>query len=177
VRQVEQDIANLRTLITELRPASLDELGTQAAIEALVERSRGHGIEIDASVELAYEQGREPSRHTSELELAIYRIVQEALTNASRHGKAKRAAIEIREDADAVHLSVRDDGGGFDREAVTEGFGLMGIRERVELLDGELLIDSALGRGTVISARLPAQRREGPHSGAAPADRTIGLGS
>jgi signal transduction histidine kinase len=177
VKQVEQEIANLRTLITELRPASLDELGTQAAIEALVERSRGHGIEIDVSVELAYEEGREPSRHTSELELAIYRIVQEALTNASRHGKAKRAALEIREDADAVHLTVRDDGSGFDPDAVTDGFGLMGIRERVELLDGELLIDSAPDRGTVISARLPVRRRERPHSGPTAVDRTIGLGS
>jgi signal transduction histidine kinase len=129
------------------------------------------------SVDLSYEQGRAPSRHTSELELAIYRIVQEALTNASRHSNARRVVIEIREDAHLVHLSVRDDGTGFDPEAATEGFGLMGIRERLELLDGELVIDSAPDRGTVISARLPVQRREAPPTGAAPADRTIGMGS
>jgi signal transduction histidine kinase len=158
--QLEQDIANLRALITDLRPASLDELGTQAAIEALVERSQRYGIEVDVSIELEHEGGPQSRRHTPELELAIYRIVQEALTNAAKHGRARRAVIEIREEAEMVHLTVRDDGVGFDPEAATGGFGLMGIRERLDLLGGELVIDSAPGRGTLIRARIPSQRRD-----------------
>ena len=93
-------------------------------------------MEIDSSLELAYEQGREPTRHTPELETAIYRIIQEALTNATKHGHAKRAVIEIQENTATVELSVRDDGDGFDPATSTTGFGLLGIRERIQLLHG-----------------------------------------
>jgi signal transduction histidine kinase len=116
-------------------------------------------VEVDVSVELAYEQGQESARHVGELETALYRIVQEALTNAARHGKAKRAVVEVHEDARTVHVSVRDDGCGFDPDAETDGFGILGMRERVELLGGELQIDSAPARGATVRARLPAQRR------------------
>ncbi|HYM54460.1 MAG TPA: GAF domain-containing protein [Solirubrobacteraceae bacterium] len=159
--QLEETIANLRALITDLRPAALDELGVQAALEGLAERTSRHGLEVDVSVELAYEQGRESTRHSAELETAVYRIVQEALTNASKHGQAKRAVIEVHEEATTVHVSIRDDGDGFDPGGETGGFGLLGMRERVELLGGELLVDSAPGDGTVVKASIPAQRRIG----------------
>jgi signal transduction histidine kinase len=159
VEQLDEEIANLRRLITDLRPAALDELGTRAAIEALVERSAGSGMEVDVSVELAWEQGLQPTRHVPELETALYRITQEALTNAARHGGAARAVVEIHEDATAVHLSVRDDGRGFDPHAEHAGFGLLGMRERVELLGGELAVESVSGEGTSVRARIPAQRR------------------
>lgn len=159
IEQLDEGIANLRALITDLRPAALDELGVQAAIEALVERSGRHGIEIDLSVELAYEQGRQSARHTPELETALYRIVQEALTNATKHGRARRAVVEIHEDDSAVRFSVRDDGAGFTPATVGAGFGLLGMRERVDLLDGELTVDSRPGAGTTISARIPTRRR------------------
>lgn len=159
VEQLEEGIYNLRALITDLRPAALDELGVQAAIEALVDRSDRHGIDVDVSIELAYEQGLQATRQTPELETAVYRIVQEALTNASKHGHAKRAVIEILEDATSVHLSVRDDGSGFDPEEASEGFGLLGMRERVDLLGGELTIESTPGKGTMVRARIPVQRR------------------
>ncbi|HLL92317.1 MAG TPA: GAF domain-containing protein [Solirubrobacteraceae bacterium] len=158
VDHLEEAIANLRGLITDLRPAALDELGVKAALEGLAERVARHGVEVDVSVELAYEQGNGATRHLPELETAIYRIVQEALTNASKHGHARRAVVEIHEEAAIVHLSVRDDGRGFDPHNETDGFGLLGMRERVELLGGELLIDSASGRGTVLTARIPVQR-------------------
>jgi signal transduction histidine kinase len=158
VGQLEEGIANLRALITDLRPAALDELGLQAAIEALVERPR-HSIDVDLSVELAYERGIQPTRHIPEVEAAVYRIIQEALTNACHHGGAQRAVIEVREDAASVHLSVRDDGSGFDPAGEHEGFGLLGMRERVDLLGGELVVESARGRGATVRARIPAQRR------------------
>jgi signal transduction histidine kinase len=161
VDQLEDAIANLRALITDLRPAALDELGVQAAVEGLAERNIRHGLDVDVSVDLAYEQGRASTRHPPELETAIYRIVQEALTNASKHGGAKRAVVEIHERETTVHLSVRDDGDGFDIDAETDGFGLLGMRERVELLGGEISIDSVPGQGATVTARLPVQRPAG----------------
>jgi signal transduction histidine kinase len=116
-------------------------------------------LEIDRSIELAYEQGREPTRHTSELETAIYRSIQEALTNASRHGQAKRAVVETRETATTVELTVRDDGHGFDPAISTTGFGLLGMRERVELLAGAIQVESSLGKGTKVTASFPVRRR------------------
>ncbi|HTW40963.1 MAG TPA: GAF domain-containing sensor histidine kinase [Solirubrobacteraceae bacterium] len=159
VEQLEDAIANLRALITDLRPAALDELGVQAAVEALAERISRHGMEVDVSIELAYEQGRAPTRHAPELETALYRIVQEALTNAAKHGNAGRAVVEISEQDGFVQLGVRDDGAGFDPQARSDGFGLVGMHERVALLEGELAIDSAPGAGTTISARIPETRR------------------
>jgi signal transduction histidine kinase len=161
VEQLDEAITNLRALITDLRPAALDELGVQAAVEALAERTRRHGVEVDISVELAYEQGIEPARHLPEVETTLYRIVQEALTNAAKHGHAGRAVVEIHEEPGAVHLSVRDDGGGFDPQAHTEGFGLLGMRERIALLEGELTIDSTPGSGTLVRARIPIGARAG----------------
>jgi signal transduction histidine kinase len=158
VDQLEDAIANLRALITDLRPAALDELGVQAALEGLAERSARHGLEVDVNVALAYEQGRESTRHIPELETALYRIVQEALTNASKHGGAKRAVVEIHERDAIVHLSVRDDGAGFDIDADTDGFGLLGMRERVDLLGGEISIDSTLGQGATVTASIPVLR-------------------
>lgn len=160
IEQIEESIANLRALITDLRPAALDELGIQAAIEALAERNGRHGLEVDVSIELAHEQGGEPQRMSGELESALYRIVQEALTNAAKHGKASRAVVEIREHSGDVRLLVRDNGGGFDPHAKGEGFGLLGMNERVALLGGELQVESSPGGGTTIRAQLPVQLRD-----------------
>jgi len=82
----------------------------------------------------------------------VYRVIQEALTNARKHGHAERAVVEVHEDETHVHVRVRDDGDGFDPEAATEGFGLLGMRERTQLLAGSLAVDSAPGRETVVSA-------------------------
>jgi signal transduction histidine kinase len=159
VDQLEEAIANLRALITDLRPAALDELGVQAALEGLAERSLRHGLEVDVSIDLAYGEGRQASRHAPELETAIYRIVQEALANASKHGAARRAIVEIGEQNATVRVSIRDDGAGFDPVADTNGFGLLGMRERVELLGGRLSLDSGPGSGTTISVSIPVQQR------------------
>jgi signal transduction histidine kinase len=163
IARLQQEIGTLRSLITDLRPAALDEFGTLGAVEALVERVARNGLEVDLSADLAYEQGSRPTRHTAELEAAIYRTVQEALTNAVKHGQATRAVVEIVEDDTTVHVTVRDDGAGFDPAARTDGFGLLGMRERVQLLDGTLEIESTPGEGTTVSATFPVQRRdEGP---------------
>jgi signal transduction histidine kinase len=161
IEQLDEGITNLRALITDLRPAALDELGARAAVEALAERAARHGIEVDVSIDLLDGRGAAGgstgARHTPELETAIYRIVQEALTNAAKHGGARRAVVEIREDSETVHVEVRDDGGGFDPAAETDGFGLLGMRERVELLDGTFHLSSSPAGGTAVRASLPAR--------------------
>jgi signal transduction histidine kinase len=159
IENLAEAVSNLRSLVTDLRPAALDELGLGAAVDALIERASRHGLAIDSSIDLAYEQKRTPTRHTPELETAIYRMIQEALTNASKHGHAKRAVLEVDENPTTVELTFRDDGEGFDPSSSTHGFGLSGMHERVQLLHGALRIDSSPGGGTVLTASFPAQRR------------------
>ncbi len=159
ISQLESDIANLRALIADLRPAALDRLGIEAAINALADRLRRTGLELDVSLDLAYEHGRASERLTPELETALYRIIQEALGNAIKHGHARRAVVEVIEDGRMVCVTVRDDGEGFDPAKQTGGFGLLGIRERAELHDGSVSVDSAPGQGATITANLPVARR------------------
>jgi signal transduction histidine kinase len=156
VEQLDVDIANLRGLIADLRPATLDQLGLEAGVRALVER-RAPELELDIDVDLAHEQGRALVRLAPEVETAAYRIVQEALTNAIKHGGATRASLELLERDAVVTILVRDNGSGFDPSASTDGFGLIGMHERVELLGGKLELDSTPGRGTTVTATLPAR--------------------
>jgi signal transduction histidine kinase len=159
ISQLESGIADLRALITNLRPAVLDQLGTEAAIRALADRLTRDGLNVEVSIDLAYEQGRETERHSPELETAIYRIVQEALTNATKHGRSGRATVDLIEDHHNVRITVRDDGEGFDQTTKAAGFGLLGMRERAELLHGTVSIDSHRGRGATVTAVIPARRR------------------
>jgi len=162
-------IENLRSLITELRPAALDELGPEPAVRALAERVRTQsGLEIELESQLAYEQGRASQRHSPDIEVAIYRIVQEALTNVVKHAGARHVWISITDPEDddgPVCVEVRDDGHGFESARADGGFGLVGMRERIALVHGELEVTAAPGEGTRIVARIPLQRRP---AGAAP---------
>jgi signal transduction histidine kinase len=153
-------IAALRNLMTDMRPASLDELGAGPALEALIERTRRlSGLTITAEIDLAYESGRQAERHRPETEVALYRLVQEGLTNAVKHAEGATVRVAVTEDEKAVTISVRDDGPGFAPDARHEGFGLIGVRERVALSGGTLRIESAPGAGTTLQATLPARRR------------------
>jgi signal transduction histidine kinase len=160
IEQLESDIATLRALITELRPAALDELGLAPAVLALIDRVRRGGLDVDAHVELAYDRGDAAERLAAELETGVYRIVQESLTNAVKHGGATRAVVEVLEHGQQVSVTVRDDGAGFDPEASTDGFGLTGMRERAKLLGGELAVHSAPSDGTTIDVVVPATHRQ-----------------
>ena len=156
--RLASEIDNLRGLIAELRPAALDELGTEAAIEALAERIGRSGLEVEVQLDLAYEGNRAATRHTPELEAAMYRIVQEALTNVVKHAEVERAVVTVGEVGDHVELRVHDDGRGFDPSAPGAGFGLLGMHERIDLLGGDFDVASEAGRGTTITVRLPVAR-------------------
>ena len=150
--EIANQITALRSLITELRPAALDELGLAAAIDSLAERVRAiEGVEVE--VEPA---GGSLGRFAPEVETAVYRLVQEALTNVAKHARAEHAWVSIREAGDALEVSVRDDGIGFDPEAGWSGFGIAGMRERLALAGGSVEISSEPGAGTTVVATLPA---------------------
>jgi signal transduction histidine kinase len=162
IELVTGGIANLRGLIADLRPAALDDIGTGAALSGLVDRVRAtSGLAVALTVDLAFEAGRAASRHVPELEEAIYRIVQEALTNAVKHADAERIWIEVCETDATVAIVVGDDGRGFDQYASVTGFGLVGLRERVTLAQGILAVRSAPGQGTTLEVSLPVREAAG----------------
>jgi signal transduction histidine kinase len=175
VEQLGDAIERLRSLITDLRPAALDQLGAGPALEALVERvQRQSGLRISLDMTLAYEVGRTGARHTPEVEATIYRVVQEALTNAVKHAGATNVDVTVRDgDDELVEIVVRDDGQGFDAAAAvaSEGFGLLGMRERIALVGGTLSVTSAPGHGAEIKASIPGRRRVPSPSGAAATPR------
>jgi signal transduction histidine kinase len=157
IEQVDGAIAEMRRLIADLRPSTLDQLGLGAALEALGERTgRGAAIEVQVHIDLDFEAGRSESRLRGEVEDAAYRLVQEALNNAIHHGEAQNVAVEVREQSGSLHVHVSDDGKGFDPEAGADGFGLIGMRERAELAGGSLELRSSPGEGTTIDAVIPA---------------------
>ena len=159
VEHIEREIENLRAIITELRPAALDELGLRTAIESLLDRHREeHGLHVDSELALPGPSER-AGRLDDDLETAVYRLVQEALTNVSKHAHAKQVRVAVSESEGELVLEVQDDGCGFDPNLASEGFGLAGIRERVSLAGGTLDIDSD-EHGTLIRASLPARRRD-----------------
>jgi signal transduction histidine kinase len=156
VEQLQNEITNLRAIITDLRPAALDQLGLEPALEALVHRVASvEGLDVSTEFEL---QPLDP-----DVETTVYRLVQESLTNVARHARATCVSVKVRLDASRVTLSVADDGAGFDPEAAVTGFGVQGMQERVALAGGTLEIASDAG-GTTVSVSLPAAYTEPPAS-------------
>ena len=162
--QVKRVIAGLSSLITELRPAALDQLGVGPALDALADRVRErNGLAIEMDVDLPLDDDENPKRLSPELEATIYRVVQEALNNVAKHAEAASARVAVEERDGRITVRVEDDGSGFDarqERGQPAGFGLLGMRERVTLVGGELSVASRPGEGTRISAVLPVTERE-----------------
>jgi signal transduction histidine kinase len=149
VAALEEQITELSRLINDLRPAPLERLGLAAALASLAEESAARGgfavvCEVDLDGGLSGEEER-----------GVYRLVQEALNNVVKHADARRAAVVARRAEGAVEVEVRDDGAGFEGDAPGAGRGLVGMRERVAMLGGTIVIDSRPGAGTRITATLP----------------------
>jgi signal transduction histidine kinase len=154
--QIDSEINSLRALIGDLRPGSLDELGLPTALESLCQRLAERTSEATITLSVSPRVGREEV--PSLIETTIYRVVQEALTNALRHSGAARIRVRLDEEAGWISAAVEDDGKGFDAAGVVEGFGLRGIRERVSLARGRLELDSRPAEGTLLRVELPVRR-------------------
>jgi signal transduction histidine kinase len=154
IDQLSRDIDALRGLIAELRPAALDQLGLEPALSSLVQRTATTtGLEVHTDIEIPAGERLAP-----ELETTVYRIVQESLTNVAKHARAASVSLSVKRAEHELQISVADDGTGFDPEAqIDGGFGLTGMRERVELAGGELSVLPGEAAGTVVRARLPVR--------------------
>jgi signal transduction histidine kinase len=173
-----REIEGLRHLITELRPAALDDLGLEAALQALARRAQAiDGLDVQTEIDLGPHERLDP-----ELESTIYRVVQEALTNVSRHAQASSAVVSVSERAGVVRATVTDDGQGLPDagrlgprgDGLEGGFGMAGMRERAELVGGELELGPAPGRGTTMSLSVPLAGRPEPEPAERPMDEVSG---
>jgi two-component system sensor histidine kinase UhpB len=149
----------VRKLAVELRPATLDDLGLVAALEGYTD---AYGAHMPVRVAFSAEgfddvDGRLPPQ----VELVLYRVVQEALTNAAKHAEAHEVRVELCRRPHEVVAAVADDGQGFDVDEMMRsrerGLGLFGMQERLALVGGQLVIDSSPGHGTRVHARVPFQ--------------------
>jgi signal transduction histidine kinase len=147
---VVQTLQDVRRLAVELRPKALDDFGLEPALERLATGfSEQTGIEVELETQVG---GRLPN----DVETVLYRIVQEALTNVVKHARASRVSILVTRKNGSVAAVIEDDGKGFDPVSVREnGVGLLGMRERVALLEGRLSIESREGAGTTLAVEVP----------------------
>ncbi|AYH43037.1 CHASE3 domain-containing protein [Azoarcus sp. DN11] len=164
LRTLDSGIALKRRIIDDLRPPLLKELGIVAALRTL-----GEEFAKNTGIGVALELPEDDLPLPEETSLALFRIVQEALTNVRRHAHAQRVELSLQVTPECVQLVVADDGAGFDAHAARGRHGLAGMRHRVQMFAGELAIDSAPGRGTHIRASLPCARgRAGEPSAESP---------
>jgi two-component system sensor histidine kinase UhpB len=151
-----QTLRAVRNLSIDLRPSALDDLGLLPALRWYIkEYQQKCGIEVE------FNASGLKQRLPAEMETALYRVIQEALTNTAKHAHARRAWVVVSEEDNSVRACVRDDGEGFDAQAVLRtpwqdrGLGLAGMQERATLLDGSIKIESQPGTGTTIDVTLP----------------------
>jgi len=144
-------LQDVRRLAVELRPAVLDDFGLVPALERLTD-----GFAEQSDVRVDFHSALGETRLPSEVETALYRVVQEALTNIVKHADARNISVSIARRESGVAAVIEDDGSGFDpRAARDEGVGLLGMRERLALIDGRLEIESRPGAGTTVVAEVP----------------------
>ncbi len=155
-RILDQVENQLRKLSHELRPTILDDLGLIPALESLaksVSTRAGLSIQVQSSLN---------GRYAQKIETAVYRVIQEALTNVAKHARAKNVEIRVSSATKHLHCLVQDDGVGFDSHGVVAcaapgGLGLIGIRERLNAVGGTMQIDSVVGRGTKLLLKIPVE--------------------
>ena len=145
-----QAMRELLALARQLRPTALDDLGLTAAISGQVDQIAG------GEIEATFSQEGDFSDLGDDVQLVVYRVAQEALTNAARHSGAAQIAVTLRrDDENGIELEVADDGRGFAFDDSEGGLGIAGMRERALLIGGELTIESRPGRGTTVRLTVP----------------------
>jgi two-component system sensor histidine kinase UhpB len=154
-----QTLRAVRNLSIDLRPSALDDLGLLPALRWYIKE-----YQQKCGIETEFVASGFKERLPAEMETAVYRIVQESLTNTAKHAHARHVWVTLSEDGNRVHARVRDDGRGFDAHTVLKtpwqdrGLGLAGMQERATLLNGTVQISSQPGQGCVIEASLPLRR-------------------
>jgi PAS domain S-box-containing protein len=152
---VDEALRQLRRLARSLRPALLDELGLEPALQWLAEQTTARGLAVEVRSHIA------ELRLPPEVEAACFRVVQEALTNAVRHARASHVRIDLARDQDTLVLGIKDDGQGFDpaaahqRALAGDSLGLLSMEERAVLVGGRLEVRSAVGAGTRVLLQVP----------------------
>ncbi len=150
-----QTIEELRRLAMDLRPAALDSLGIAAALRWYARQCTER-----TGIEILFSEPDYPERLPSHIELILYRVAQEGLNNAIRHGQATQIMLGLEVDASMVRLTINDNGKGFHKNERYSGLGLVGIRERVELLQGHFTLSSSPGSGTNLLIEIPVPIKE-----------------
>jgi two-component system sensor histidine kinase UhpB len=146
-----QAMRELLSLARQLRPTALDDLGLAAAVGGQVEQLERGEIDARLSVEGDF------SDLGDDAQLVVYRVAQEALSNAARHSGAERVEVRLRRSDDGVTLEVSDDGCGFAFDQSERGLGIGGMRERALLVGGELTIESRPNHGTTVRLDVPGE--------------------
>ena len=149
----------LLTLARQLRPTALDDLGLEAALAGHIRQLNAQGI--DATFESEGDLGRLPG----DAQLVVYRVAQEALSNAVRHADADHVRVGLRRDGDDLELRVRDDGRGFSFDEASRGLGIAGMRERALLVGGDLELESRPELGTRVRLVVPIDNNEDERAG------------
>lgn len=147
---LREALEEVRDIASRLRPEALDDLGLRNALRGLVA-----SVARDARLDVTPEIDTSLPALTAEQELVIYRVAQEALTNALRHAEADALRFTLRADGGELVLAVEDDGRGFEPRLAANGSGLRGMRERALLVRGRLQVETAPGRGTAVRLRMP----------------------
>lgn len=156
LEMLDSSVAATRRIAADLRPLVLDDLGLVPAIEWLVQSfTQRHGVPCTLDIDESLELG-EPYA------TAVFRIVQESLANAAKHAQARQVSVKVAREGREIVLAVQDDGRGFDPQAARkpQSLGLIGLRERAQLLEGTVRVGSAPGQGTRVEAHIPVQARE-----------------
>ena len=149
--QIVETLHDVRRLAVELRPKALDDFGLVPALERLTTT-----FSEQTAIPVEFEAMLGDTRLAPAVETALYRIVQEALTNVIKHSRAARVSVLLRRKPDSVAAVIEDDGQGFDVDETRDGgLGLVGMRERIELIDGRLAVESSSSGGTSVVAEVP----------------------
>ena len=144
----------MRRIIYDLRPMALDDLGIVPTLKKYLSTV----TEYNPEVSIHFQSRSTEQRIPSNFEVSIFRLVQECVTNAMKHGKAKDIWVKLEWLKNSVNIVIKDDGVGFDTQVVKDNsFGIIGMRERIELLHGNMSIQSELNRGTTILFKIPLE--------------------
>ena len=152
IAHVDQTIEHVRRIVSELRPSLLDEMGLPAALDWHVTQ-----FQERTGIRSTFESGIDDLKLTPDTAAALFRVVQEALTNVVRHARARQVRVSLKSGAGVLRIAITDDGRGLDRHQINDrkSFGIVGMRERVHRIGGEFNIFSGPGRGTRLEIAAP----------------------